>query len=129
MSGHHDHERRRHRRFVLRLPATLYVGAQDEPQRGHLLDISESGASITGPLPVPVHTGAYLRYRLEPSTSCEATGAVVRSAHFGHEWGIAIDLTYANQPFINFLRNLGAVHEAERPALLADIRDLQVHFG
>jgi len=111
------------------MPAVLYVGSHDGPLQGYLMDISEAGASIASPLPVPVHTGVFLRYRIEPSIRCEATGAVVRSHHFGSDWGVAIDLTYANPPFLNFLRNLDAVHEAQRPALLADIADLQLHFG
>lgn len=93
------------------------------------MDLSESGAALTSPRPVPVHSGVFLRFRIDPDISCEATGAVVRSHRFGELWGVGVDLTYANQPFLNFLRNLDSVHEAERPALLGDIRDLQVHFG
>lgn len=93
------------------------------------MDISETGTAIVAPRPLPVQTGVFLRFSIDPDISCEATGVVVRCHPFGDQWGLGVDLTYANQPFLNFLRNLDSVHEAERPALLADIRDLQAHFG
>ena len=111
------------------MPADVYMGSEDQPVRGYLMDLSESGAAFITPRPAQVDTGLFLRFRIEPGITCEATGVVVRTHDFGGQCGNGVELTYANQPFLLFLRNLEAVHEAERPTLLADIRGLEAHFG
>jgi hypothetical protein len=125
----HSPERRKHRRFVLAMRATVVLGSSHTMEQGYLVDLSENGASLTIPSPVAMNVGAYLSFMLSPSTKCEATGTVVRTIPFGNLHGIGIELVYANAGYLNFLRNLEAVAEAAKPSLLADIRELKVRFG
>ena len=122
-----DPDRRRHRRFVLSLPASIERGP--ERGRGHLVDLSELGASLSAPSAVAAGTPTYLFFDLVPDIRCEATGAVVRVVPFGRLYGIGVELAYANPGYLHFLRNLDATPEAIRPVLLGDIRGLTVRFG
>jgi hypothetical protein len=122
-----DQDRRRHRRFVLSLPAAIVHGGA--PSRGRLVDLSEQGASLTAPAPVDAGTPAYLHFDLVPDIRCEATGAVVRVVPFDRLFGIAVELVYANPAYLHFLRNLDATPDPIRPVLLGDIRDLTLRFG
>ena len=42
-------DRRRHRRFSVRLPAIVYLGVERWTVRGHLTDLSAGGAFLTAP--------------------------------------------------------------------------------
>jgi len=123
-------DRRRHRRFTLRKRAALELGSLGEGGEGHLVDLSETGASITAPWAVAAGVGIYIQFNLAPDVPCEATGSVVRVFPFGGgHYGLAVELGYANPAFIHFLRNLDAAAEAIRPDFLADIRDLRIRIA
>jgi hypothetical protein len=124
----HD-ERRRHRRFTLRKKAAMTLAPTGEEGAGHLVDMSETGASITAPWSVTVGVGVYIQFVIAPDVACEATGSVVRVFPFGDDFGLAVDLGYANPAFIHFLRNLDGAAEAIRPDYLADIRDLTIRIA
>ncbi len=121
-------DRRRHRRFTLRKRAALELGSGERGE-GHLVELSETGASITAPWSVAVGVGIYIQFTLAPDVPCEATGSVIRVLPFGGHHGLAVELGYANPAFIHFLRNLDAAAEAIRPDFLADIRDLHIRIA
>ena len=123
----HD-ERRRHRRFTLRKKAAMTLGPTGEEGAGHLVDLSETGASLTAPWSVASGVGVYIHFQIV-DVACEATGSVVRVFPFGDHVGLAVDLGYANPTFIHFLRNLDEAAEAVRPDFLADIRDLTIRIA
>lgn len=122
-------DRRRHRRFALMLPAVVRLGSAGVPVQGRLLDLSENGASVSVGAAPDVGGGVYLRFLVFPDVICEATGTVIRLMPLGREHGVAVEFAYANPSLLNFLRNLEVAHEAARPDILRDIRDLVINVG
>jgi hypothetical protein len=122
-------ERRRHRRFALRLPATLSLSGGAAGGPAHLADLSEGGAFLTCRAALPVDAGVYVRFRIDGETVCEATGSVLRVMPFGAEQGVAVAFVYANEALLAFLRALHAALDADRPELLADIRGLEIQVA
>jgi len=121
-------DRRRHRRFTLRKRASMVLSPVGESGTGHLVDLSETGASITAPWAVAVGVGVYIQFMVH-DVPCEATGRVVRVFPFGGHYGLAVDLGYANPSFLHFLRNLDSAAEAVRPDVRGDIADLQIRIA
>jgi hypothetical protein len=126
-----DSDRRKHRRFGLRKPASLRVSAVAESLRGHLTDMSEGGAYITVPpeaQDVDVGGAAYVRFVVDGHV-CEATGQVVRVMPFGAERGVGVAFAVANDELIEFLRKLATASEFVRPTMLGDIDELFVQLA
>jgi PilZ domain-containing protein len=119
-------ERRRHRRFALRVPMEL-IG-NGATSAASLFDLSEGGAFLTTRAPPPTGVGVYMRFHLHGDTLCEATGYVVRTMPFGGETGVAVQFGHVNDGFVAFLRNLAAALEAGRPDLLADVDRLAMTY-
>jgi len=120
-------ERRRHRRFALRVPMQLIGNGVEAP--ASLFDLSEGGAFFTTRSPPPSGAHAYMRFHLLGATLCEATGYVVRTMPFGGETGVAVQFGHVNEGFVHFLRNLAAALEANRIDLLADVDRLAMQVG
>lgn len=111
------------------LQAALRYGPHKIPDQGLLVDLSETGASVSAKLEQEVGQSVYLRFTILPSTLCEATGQVRRIFPLGAEYGVGVEFAFANDALLNFLRNLDATPAAGHPHMLGDIADLQVHFG
>jgi hypothetical protein len=124
-----EHDRRKHRRFSLRLAAVVTVGADQRLERGQLIEMSAGGASLSLRVPVSVDSSAYLRFLLPDGRECEATGTVVRAMPMGGEHGMALEFRFVNGALDDFLTLLDATPQAARPDLLADIRDLHVQVA
>lgn len=124
-----DHDRRKHRRFSLRLPAVVAVGPEQRLERGQLIEMSAGGASLTTTFPIELESSAYIRFVLPDGRECEATGTVVRSMPLGREYGLALEFRFVNGALDEFLDALEAVPQAARPDMLAEIRDLHVQVA
>jgi hypothetical protein len=122
-------ERRRYKRFALMLSAGLRYGPHKIPDQGRLVDLSESGASVSAKVEQELGQSVYLSFKIRPDTLCEATGNVCRIMPLGPEYGLAIEFAYANNALLNFLRNLDATPAAGHPDYLSDIIDLVIQFG
>jgi hypothetical protein len=124
-----DHERRKHRRFSLRLAAVVAVGSDQRLERGELIEMSAGGASLSVGFPVAVETAAYIRFLSPQGRECEATGQVVRAMPFGRTHGIALEFRFVNTALDEFLATLEATQQALRPDLLAQIRELRIQVA
>jgi hypothetical protein len=122
-------ERRRHRRFALRVPMQLSGSSISGSATASLFDLSEGGAFFTTTSPPAAGAHAYMRFHLLGSTLCEATGYVVRTMPFGGETGVAVQFGHVNPGFLDFLRNLAAALQAQRVDLLADVDRLAMQLG
>ncbi len=125
-------ERRKHRRVTLMVPAALFLGEDKIAQSGHVQNFSESGASFTSPTGIPHGAVVYFGFFLGDHADrprCEATGSVVRTLPFGTSFGIGVEFKFADDNFLGFLHQLADSREADRPELLGQIRQLEIHLG
>lgn len=124
-----DHERRRHRRFSLRLDAVVTAGPDQRAWRGELIEMSAGGASLSLEVPVALEAAAYIRFLSPDGRECEATGQVVRAMPFGRAHGIALEFRFVNAALDEFLVTLEATQQALRPDLMTRIRELRIQFA
>jgi|GEM_PF-6767705 len=125
-------DRRKHRRITLSVPAVIYVGPDKTVANGQLQNFSESGAWFTSPIALDIGTTVYVGFFLGEHSDrprCEATGAVVRTLPFGRDTGIGLKFKFADDRFIGFLQQLSTGREADRPELLGQIRQLELHVS
>ena len=114
------------------VPATIYVGEEKLAVSGHVQNFSETGASFISPDFIGVGTIVYIGFYLGEHVDrprCEATGKVVRTLPFGATFGIGMEFQFADESFLAFLHQLANCREADRPELLGQIRDLELHVG
>jgi hypothetical protein len=122
-------ERRRSRRFALKLPIAVYPRENPHATAGYLNDLSDGGAFVQITWSVADDVPVFIRFNVM-EYQCEATGAVLRSVPFGPEsYGIAIAFGFANQNFHNFVMNLENIPEAQRPEYLQNVKNLQIVLG
>jgi len=122
------HERRRHRRVTFQVPATLLLGPERAPYSASLLDVGEGGMFVLMPQTIGIGKNVTVRWAIDASTVCEATGWVQRVMPFPQGQGIAIEFGIANDVLLHFLRNLIECAEAQRAHILSDIKDLVIYI-
>lgn len=123
------HERRKSRRFALKLPIAVYPRDNSHATAGYLNDLSEGGAFVQITWQVAENVNVFIRFDVL-DYQCEATGTVLRTVPFGPEsYGIAIAFGFANQNFTNFVMNLENIPEAQRPGYLQNVHNLQIVLG
>ncbi len=104
------------------------MGAKQKLTRGRLLDLSVGGAFITAVTRPEIGAGAFLTFTYWGNHACEATGHVVRILPFGSEIGVGIELAFANEAFLSFLKTYERTAEALRPELIDALADIQVRL-
>lgn len=125
-------DRRKHRRITLSVPAEIYVGQNKTATSGQLQNFSRSGAWFTSPIELSVGTEVYVGFYLgehHDRPRCEATGTIVRTLPFGKDTGVGLEFKFADDNFIGFLQQLNTSREADRPELLGQIRELELHVS
>jgi hypothetical protein len=122
-------DRRAHRRYALRVPVLLYLGAGQAPTDASLFDVSEGGAFFTTPTPPPHGANAYMRFGERGGSHSEATGYVLRTMPFGGVTGVAVQFGHVNAPFLDFLRVIDATLEATRIDLFTDLTGFEIFIG
>ncbi len=122
-------ERRKSRRFALKLPIAVYPRESQHATAGYLNDLSEGGAFVQITWAVAENVNVFIRFSVMEYV-CEATGTVLRTVPSGADsYGIAIVFGFANDNFNNFVLNLESLAEARRPEYLQNVENLQIVLG
>jgi len=114
------------------VPAAIYLGENKVAAKGHVQNFSVSGASLTSRESIGVGCIVYIGFYLGEFADrprCEATGKVVRTIPFGMDFGIGVEFQFADENFLAFLKQLEASREADRPTLLGQVRELEIHLS
>ena len=119
MMGHDD--RRSESRVGFKVPAHVLVGQVQEKHKGHVMNMSESGALIMMPKVHLPGANVALRFTIPPNTVCEARGMIARVDDMGMYQGIGISLPQPNTAYTIFLRNLAV---AEKESIRFIVRDM-----
>lgn len=122
------HNRRKHRRFTLSRAARMVLAPLREESSGQLIDLSETGASLTTRWAITAGVHVFISF-VHQGVPCEATGSVVRVFPFGALYGLAVEFGFANDALYGFVRTLEATPEATRPHLLDGVSEIVVQIA
>ncbi len=120
-------ERRRHLRVSLHIPVICFVGVDRREAAGSLMDLAEGGAAVMITTSVNCGAQAVLTFRVG-TTWCRATGRVVRLIPNPEGQGVGLELLDSDLSFLNFVRNLSAASEFEKPQFLRDLREVRLEI-
>lgn len=122
-------ERRATTRVAFRIPAHLRRIDDETVYRGYVMNLSLTGAFVMLEQTVDLFESIRLNFRIQPATDCQAAGRLARVVPMGMAQGVGLELTWWNQEFANFLRNLEAASDIEIMDFLRDIGRLYLWSG
>jgi hypothetical protein len=118
-------ERRSSPRVAFKVPAHIYVGAEQTLYKGYIMNMSETGLFL-----MVDKAAAFSELQLEFSVdgnSCAAVGRVAYSSDMGAYAGMGIELSDVNQTYIFFVRNLAAAKSTQIMGLVDDIKRIKIY--
>jgi hypothetical protein len=112
------------RRFLLQVPAEIFVGSRPEALRGALIDLSMTGAFAILYESLPFNGNARVQFSCD-DTWCRARGHVERSVPLARAVGLRIAFSGFDRSFAATLRDWSKDPFSD-PARLARIRNVRI---
>jgi hypothetical protein len=119
------HERRRHERVAVDVPATVASGGAEQSAR--LRDVAAGGVFVASSAAAAPGARVVLRFRMLRQRVCEAAGVVVRCGSSEH--GFAVAFEHTNPAMDSFVHSLARLPEHLRVIYLADVIDPRVELS
>lgn len=121
-----EDDRRSESRVGFKVPAHVLLGPTQALQKGHILNLSESGALLMMPKSVQLGPNVAMRFMVPPNTICEATGNIVRIDDMGLYQGVGMSFPNANPAYAIFLRNLSAATNEQVSYFVRDMGRIKI---
>ncbi len=121
-----EDDRRSESRVGFKVPAHILLGPTQALQKGHVMNMSESGALVMMPKSVQLGPNVAIRFQVPPDTICEASGYIARIDDMGMFQGVGISLPNANPAFSIFLRNLAAAMNDQVSYFVRDMGRIKI---
>jgi c-di-GMP-binding flagellar brake protein YcgR len=119
-------ERRQFHRVVVDVPITLVVTGRRGPLPARLDNVSEGGCFFAADIGLKTGWQVSLSFMLSRRRLCSAMGTIVREASGS---GFGVEFANVNEALRAFISSLVQATDEERPKLVAEIADGEIHIG
>jgi c-di-GMP-binding flagellar brake protein YcgR len=119
-------ERRQFVRVTIDVPVTLMVTGRRGPVAARLDNISEGGCYFAADVGLKTGWQVSLSFMMSERRLCSAMGTIVRE---GNAAGFGVEFTTLNEALRSYVRSLVSAPEQERPKLVAQMADGEIHIG
>jgi c-di-GMP-binding flagellar brake protein YcgR len=119
-------ERRQFTRIVVDVPVTLVVTGRRGPVAAHLDDISEGGCYFAADVGLKTGWQVTLSFMMPERRLCSAMGTIVRD---DKSTGFGVEFTTINDALRGLVQSLVNASAEDRPRLIAQLADGEIHIG
>jgi hypothetical protein len=121
-----ERERRQFVRIAVDVPVTLLVTGRRGPIAARLDNISEGGCYFAADVGLKTGWQVSLSFMMPERRLCSAMGTIVRETEAA---GFGVEFTTLNDALRDLVQSLAAASDDERPRLVAQMADGEIHIG
>ena len=119
-------ERRQFTRITVDVPVTLVVTGRRGPINARLDNISEGGCYFAADVGLKTGWQVSLSFMMPERRLCSAMGTIVRETE---AIGFGVEFTNVNEALRGFVQSLVTASDDDRPRLIAQMADGEIHIG
>jgi c-di-GMP-binding flagellar brake protein YcgR len=119
-------ERRQFARIDVDVPVTLVVTGRRGPVAARLNNISEGGCYFAADVGLKTGWQVSLSFMMPERRLCSAMGTIVRETDAA---GFGVEFTTLNEALRDLVQAMVTASDADRPRLIAQLADGEIHIG
>jgi hypothetical protein len=118
-------ERRQFTRITVDVPVTLLVTGRRGPVTARLDNLSEGGCYFAADVGLKTGWQVSLSFMMPERRLCSAMGTIVREKASG----FGVEFTTINETLRSLIQSLVTASDEDRPRLVAQMADGEIHIG